>query len=65
LPELRRTEIAEGTPEIGVIEDIEEIPSRLKSKSLVDLELLPQRQIDLGTVLARTLAKDRKPYSAV
>lgn len=41
LPELRRTEIVDGTPEIGVIEDVEQIRSRLKSKPLPKFELPP------------------------
>jgi hypothetical protein len=47
LPELRRTQIVDGASEIGVVEDVEKIRSRLKSKPLPEFELPPQRQIDL------------------
>jgi hypothetical protein len=38
-----------GLPKFGVVEDVEKIRSRLKSKPLVELELPAQRQIDLGS----------------
>src|SRR5580692_10799239 len=50
LAELRRTEIVDGASEVGVVEDIEKIRSRLKSKPLPDSELPPQRQIDVRGV---------------
>src|SRR5205085_10523242 len=47
LPEERRGEIVCRRAEVGVVEDVEKIRSRLKSKPLPEFELSPQRQIDL------------------
>jgi hypothetical protein len=42
-----RTAIVYGASKIGVVEDVEQIRSRLKRKPLLKFELPPQRQIDL------------------
>ena len=43
----RGIEVVLGVPKIGVVEDVEEIPSGLKRKPLCQFELPPERQIDL------------------
>ena len=50
LPELRRAQIVDGASEIGVVEDVEKIRARLKSKPLAEFELPAQRQIDIRCV---------------
>ena len=47
LTELRRTKIVDRASEIGVVEHVEKIGSRLKGKPLPNFEVPPQRQIDL------------------
>ena len=42
-----RIEIVCGVFKIGAVEDVEEIPSRLKRKPICESELPAQRQIDL------------------
>ena len=46
-PEERRAEVVCRGSKVGVVEDVEEIPSRLKGKPVEDLELSARRQIDL------------------
>jgi len=48
LAELRRAEEVDRAAEIGVIEDVEEIGARLKSKPLGEVELPPQCGIELS-----------------
>src|SRR5260370_2585234 len=50
LAELRRAEEIDWAAEIGVIEDVEEVGARLKSKPLGEVELPPQRAIDLDCI---------------
>ena len=50
LAELRRAEEVDRAAEIGVIEDVEEIDARLKSKPLGEVELPPQRGIELDCI---------------
>ena len=50
LAELRRAEVVDRAAEIGVIEDVEEIGARLKSKPLGEVELPPQCGIELDCI---------------
>jgi len=50
LAELRRAEEVDRAAEIGVIEDVEEVGARLKSKPLGEVELPPQCGIELDCI---------------
>ena len=47
LAEEGRSEVVDRGSEVGVVEDVEKIRSRLKREPLPEFELPPQRQIDL------------------
>ncbi len=47
---MRRAEEVDRAAEIGMIEDVEEIGARLKSKPLGEVELPPQRGIELDCI---------------
>jgi hypothetical protein len=45
LPEERRTQVVNRASKVGVVEDVEHIPSRLQREPVEELELPAQRQI--------------------
>src|SRR5215471_16158536 len=47
-PELRRAQVVDRASEIGMVEDVEEIASRLKRHSFCESELAAQSDVPLG-----------------